>query len=95
MEGVTTETVDTFLESFEKLPELLRVPHKKTAWKVLVYMEADNDLYPFALKDLQEMMMIGSNENLSILVQFDGIGTNTGLRMGMLKIKGFSKIVYL
>lgn len=74
VKSITVEMVDNFLNSFEKLPDTLRVPHKKTAWKFLVYMEGDNDLYPFALKDLQEMMSIGSNENLTILVQFDGLG---------------------
>lgn len=71
---ITYAAVDQFLSTFEKFPETLRVPQHRTCWKVLVYMEADNDLYPFSLKDLQEMMVVGSNDNLSILVQFDGLG---------------------
>ena len=72
---LTQLAMDQFLSTFEKFPETLRVPHHRTSWKVLVFMEADNDLYPFSLKDLQEMMVVGSNENLSIIVQFDGLGS--------------------
>jgi len=41
------------------------------SWTVLVYMVADNDLEPFALEDLSEMMQAGSNEGLNIVVQSD------------------------
>lgn len=71
---LTNASVDHFLSTIEQLPEILRASKQRTHWKFLVYMEADNDLYPFALKDLQEMMLVGSNENLVILVQFDGLG---------------------
>ena len=37
-------------------------------WTFLVYMAAANDLNPYALLDLQEMMKVGSNENVNILV---------------------------
>jgi len=37
-------------------------------WTVLVYMAAANDLNPYALLDLQEMMRVGSNDNVNILV---------------------------
>lgn len=45
-------------------------------WTVLVYMAADNDLSIYADSDLVEMEMIGSNPDLSIIVQLDkpGIG---------------------
>jgi hypothetical protein len=37
-------------------------------WTFLVYMAAVNDLHQFAQLDLQEMMKIGSNDNINILV---------------------------
>ncbi len=40
----------------------------KKPWTVLVYMAAANDLNPYAFLDLQEMMKVGSNDNVNILV---------------------------
>jgi hypothetical protein len=37
-------------------------------WTFLVYMAAANDLNPFAPLDLQEMMQVGSNANVNIIV---------------------------
>jgi hypothetical protein len=53
-------------------------------WTVLVYMAADNDLAEFADSDLVEMERIGSNSDLSIIVQVDKpyIG---GRRIGVVK----------
>ncbi len=45
-------------------------PAKKT-WTVLLYMAADNDLYPFATQNLAQLKEVGSNENLNILVHLD------------------------
>ncbi|HBY05842.1 MAG: hypothetical protein UV38_C0003G0223 [candidate division TM6 bacterium GW2011_GWE2_42_60] len=40
-------------------------------WTFLVYMAADNDLFPFASQNLAQLKEIGSNENLTILVHLD------------------------
>src|SRR5689334_14842618 len=40
-------------------------------WTILVYMLADNDLEPFALKDLTEMMSVPSSTSVNILAQVD------------------------
>lgn len=37
-------------------------------WTFLVYMAAANDLNPYALLDLQEMMQVGSNANINVIV---------------------------
>lgn len=42
---------------------------KKT--KFLIYMAADNDLFPFAQRNLKQLENIGSNQNLKIYVHFD------------------------
>ena len=41
---------------------------QETPWVILVYMAADNDLHPFADRNLEQMKQIGSTENLIILV---------------------------
>src|SRR3990170_4898008 len=38
---------------------------------VMVYMAADNDLRPFAARNIQQMANIGSNSNLTIVVHLD------------------------
>lgn len=40
----------------------------KKPWTFLVYLAAANDLNPYASLDLQEMMKIGSNANINIIV---------------------------
>lgn len=37
-------------------------------WTFLVYMAAANDLNPYAPLDLQEMMKVGSNDNINVIV---------------------------
>ncbi len=40
-------------------------------WTFMVYMDADNSLSEYAPDDLAEMMSIGSNSNLTIIVMYD------------------------
>ncbi len=50
-------------------------------WTLLVYMCADNDLERYALQDLNELETIGSNKNVSVIVQIDrsaGFDTSDG-----------------
>jgi len=46
------------------------------AWTVMVYMAADNNLYSYALRDLQEMAYsgIGAKSKVNVVVLFDGGG---------------------
>jgi hypothetical protein len=46
-------------------------PVPKSAWTVLVYMAADNNLEKFALDDLSEMLAAESSEDVNVLVQID------------------------
>ena len=43
-------------------------PNKRT---VMIYMAADNDLRPFAARNIQQMANIGSNHNVTIIVHLD------------------------
>jgi hypothetical protein len=38
---------------------------------VMIYMAADNDLRPFAARNIQQMANVGSNKNLTIVVHLD------------------------
>lgn len=54
-------------------------PSKQSAAKInnqkkrtlIVYMAADNDLRPFAARNIQQMSLIGSNQNITIVVHLD------------------------
>jgi len=40
-------------------------------WTFLIYMAADNNLEPYALQDFNELEQVGSDPNISLLVQID------------------------
>jgi hypothetical protein len=42
-------------------------------WTVMVFMNADNNLEPYALMDFAEMSKVGSTQQINIVVQFDRI----------------------
>lgn len=44
---------------------------KETKWLKLVYMSADNDLFPFAGRNIKQMQAVGSNDRIKILIHFD------------------------
>lgn len=46
-------------------------------WTIMVYMDADNNLDFAAPLDVQEMLDIGSSENVTVIVQFDSRSTPT------------------
>lgn len=48
----------------------VRVSQKKK-WTLIIFMNADNDLEPFAIQDLNEMEQVGSSEEVNIVVQVD------------------------
>ncbi len=41
-----------------------------TEWTALIYVQANNNLNPFALKNFSDMASIGSNQNVTTLVQW-------------------------
>ncbi|TIU90215.1 MAG: hypothetical protein E5V74_05175 [Mesorhizobium sp.] len=43
-------------------------------WTIMVFLNADNNLEPFGLKDFREMAKVGSDDNVNIVVQFDRNG---------------------
>jgi hypothetical protein len=45
-----------------------------TTWTILVYMAGDNDLEADALRDMNEMELVGSSDQLHLIVQLDRAG---------------------
>jgi hypothetical protein len=43
----------------------------KKKWTILIYIAGANDLYKYALRNIEQMMQVGSNEQLNILIHFD------------------------
>lgn len=43
----------------------------KKDWTILIYIAGDNNLYKFALRNLEQLKQVGSNELLNIVVHFD------------------------
>ncbi|MEO0076129.1 MAG: clostripain-related cysteine peptidase, partial [candidate division WOR-3 bacterium] len=56
-------------------------------WTVMIYMCADNSMNDQSYIDLQEMMQVGSTDNVKIIVQIDNaaFGTETGCRRYLIK----------
>ncbi len=42
-----------------------------STWTILVYMVADNNLEPFGLQDIEEMVRVGNSASLNIVIQAD------------------------
>lgn len=46
-------------------------------WTILVFLNGDNNLEPYALSDFREMARVGSTDRVNIVTQFDRNGTST------------------
>ncbi|MBP6869305.1 hypothetical protein KBC04_00255 [Candidatus Babeliales bacterium] len=71
--NLIAEADNDILTSEEELLEMYRVNIKKPT-TLVVYIAADNDLHPFAWKNIKQMEAIGSNENINIIVQINTPG---------------------
>lgn len=83
--GMIYSKIDSIASKHLPKITLEEIQHKgKTETLVFVYMAADNNLNEFAFRDIEEMSRVGSNNNLSIIVQYDGLG-----------IEGLTKRLYI
>lgn len=48
---------------------------RRAKWTVMVYMNADNDLDPYALMDFEEMATVRCNPRVNVVVQLDRYGS--------------------
>lgn len=63
------------------------------SWAYLVYMLADNNLEAFTTADLEEMMQVGSSDQLTILVQLDRAeGESTDAVGGLAEFSGVKRL---
>ncbi|MBI2344779.1 hypothetical protein HYV10_01765 [Candidatus Dependentiae bacterium] len=61
-------------------PQEIRSINIQKSWTIMIYMAADNDLNYFAWKNLKQMELVGSNQNINIVVQLNVQGNNTTKR---------------
>ena len=54
--------------------------NKIVDWNFIVYIVSNNDLEPFAAQNINEMIQIGSNKNVNILIQVDTHKKNESCR---------------
>ena len=74
--SLPTALPDEILPTAEPSPTPRPLNERETSsqaadWTVLVYMDADNDLEPAGLADLQEMIDAGYSDNVNVLIQLD------------------------
>ncbi|MBY0353101.1 hypothetical protein K2W90_01935 [Candidatus Babeliales bacterium] len=66
-------TPPSIITKTKKTNDQIRQEAKQTKeWNIIVYMAANNNLHAFSIKNLQQMIHIGSNERINIVVQLDG-----------------------
>jgi hypothetical protein len=61
-------TKNVKIQTKKKQKQNKNIPTKRV---LLIYMAADNDLRPFAARNIQQMANIGSNQNITIVVHLD------------------------
>lgn len=70
MRSITLIIVLTFLAMASALADNISVgQHERTSWNILIFMNADNNLEPDAINDINEMEMIGSTSRARVVVQ--------------------------
>lgn len=74
----STGSTKTYKDLASENPEQLTDDNQKKLRKIkankrtiIIYMAADNDLRPFAARNIQQMSQVGSNENVTIVVHLD------------------------
>lgn len=60
-------------------------------WTLLVYLAANNNLQKFALKNLTQMLSVGSTEHINVVVQLDELGAFSIYRYYI--TKGLAKLL--
>ena len=45
-----------------------------TAWTIMIYVDGDNDLDPYAIQNINSMELVGSTDKVKIIVQYDSYG---------------------
>jgi hypothetical protein len=73
-EGTNATSLPTTAPAATRAPRPTTAPSADRArWTVLVYLDGDNNLEADAIGDLNEMELVGSNDDVRIVVQLDRI----------------------
>ena len=73
-DGSETTTVLNPKNIEVEIPNVKATKPKNTKeWTIMVYLNAKNDLERFGIKDMNEMEMVGSDDNINIIVQMGRI----------------------
>ena len=46
-----------------------------TSWTIMVYIDGDNNLDPYAIQNINSMELVGSADKIKIIVQYDSLGS--------------------
>ena len=68
---VTVTSESTGLSSQSSVDVAIYAPSEQAKWTVMVYIAGDNNLEEAGIIDINEMEMIGSSEDVNILVEMD------------------------
>ena len=66
---------------------LFNQKQKKKSWNFMVYITSNNNLFPFSELNIEQMMQVGSNKNINIIVQQDIYGEAESKRIYIEKNK--------
>lgn len=73
--GKAISLILAFLMLSVLFPGSMNVVASPDTWTFMVYLDADNELETYALKNFMQMSEVGSSANVNIIVQMDRIAT--------------------
>ena len=68
---------------FSSLVSMASNGSRTKEWTVMVFINGHNNLSPYALKDLNEMEMVGSTDQINLVTQWASMESETTKRMLM------------
>ncbi len=65
------EGIQHKIENVQIVKTQPQFPMSTKDWTIMLYIAADNDLAPFAIRNIKQMALVGSNKHFNIVVQLD------------------------
>lgn len=94
--AVEQETLTQLISHDQTLVPLstsIPAPHRaRKDWNFIVYFAANNNLRQFAIKNIQQMLKVGSTNTMNVIIQFDELGAKEMTRYYLQK--GSATAVY-
>ncbi len=73
--------------------DIEKQPDDEDCWVVFIYIAARNDLYPYSRRNIREILSVGSNSRIKIIIDYHEIGKKGTQRFFM--EKGNAKLVHV